>query len=784
MITHALKLAARNFRRHRSSFFINLIGLSTGLACALLIFLWVNDEWQVDKFHENDERLYQVMEQQDYAEGLLTTTSTPGLLAETLKEEVPEIEFAATITWPDPHTFSVGEKNIKLRGYDAGADFFRLFSFPLLHGRPEQVLQDINAVVLSRSAAEQFFGSAAGAVGQVIELDHEEVLTVTGVFEDPPARSTLQFDFVLPFEKFKKENEWVLSWGNNGPGTIVTLIEGADAEAVSAKIADFVTQRNEDSNVTLFLKPYSERYLYGRYEDGRIAGGRIEYVRLFSVIAVFILLIACINFMNLSTARSSLRAREVGVKKAVGADRRALVRQFLGESVLLTLLALLLAVAMVWLFLPTFNTITDKAIELRTGPATAAAFLGIALVTGLLAGSYPALYLSSFQPVKVLKGELRTSLGELWARRGLVVFQFTMSVILIVAVLVVYQQLQYVQNKNIGYDRERLVYFYLDGQLEEKSDAFLAEAKRLPGVSHISSLGHELVGRQNNTSGLNWDGKDPESRILFENVGVNYDLLETLGLELVAGRAFSREYGADSSKIIFNERAIEIMGLDDPVGKTIRLWNEYDLEIIGVVRDFHFQSLHEGMNPLFFLLRPRNTWVAMARLEAGREQEALAALQQTYEDFNPGFSFDYKFLDDEYARQYEAEQRVASLSRYFAGFAILISCLGLFGLAAFTADRKRKEIGIRKVLGASVAQIVLLLTGDFTRLVLAALAIGLPLAWLLTNDWLDRFAYRIDLNAWFFALAGAAVLLIAWATVSSQALRSAHLNPTDCLRDE
>jgi putative ABC transport system permease protein len=784
MIRHAVRLAIRNFERHKSSFFINLTGLSTGLACALLIFLWVHDELQVDKFHEKDERLFQVMEHQQYAADIMTTVSTPGLLAETLAEEIPEIEHAATITWPNRYTLSVGEQNIKAAGYDVGPDFFHLFSFPLIQGQADQVLQDVNAMILSRSTAENLFDSKEGAMGQAVELDHDEVFTVTGIFEDVPSHSSMQFDFLKSFEKYKKENDWVLSWGNNGPRTIVTLVEGADPASVSEKIAGFVKERNEESNVTLFLKPYSERYLHGRYENGQPAGGRIEYVRLFSIIAVFILLIACINFMNLSTARASLRAKEVGVKKAVGADRGSLIRQFLGESMLMALLSLAIALVLVRLFLPEFNVITDKEIALRFDPALAAAFLGVVLITGLISGSYPALYLSSFRPVAVLKGELRTSLGELWARRGLVVFQFTLSVILIVAVLVVYQQLQFVQHKNLGYDKDQLIHFQTDGRLEEQRDVFLAEAKKIPGVANISTVGHDLVGRQNNTSGLDWEGKNPEDRILFEHVRVNYDMLETMGVELVEGRTFSREYGADTSKIIFNEQAIRIMGMEDPIGKTITLWDEYPMEIIGVVKDFHFQSLHENVEPLFFRLDPETTWTVMARLEAGREREAIAGLQSFYEDFNPGFSFDYKFLDEDYARQYEAEQRVSTLSKYFAGFAVLISCLGLFGLAAFTADRKRKEIGIRKVLGASVANIVLLLTRDFTRLVLAAILIGLPAAYLLTSRWLDRFAYHIDLNAGFFFFAGMAVLLIAWMTVSSQAFRSANVNPTDCLRDE
>lgn len=784
MLSHIIKLAFRNFKRHKSSFFINLIGLSTGLACALLILLWVQDELRMDKFHAKDDRLFQVMEHQQYAEDIMTTISTPGLLAETLADEIPEIEHAATWNWRMNNTLTVKEQNVKKYGHWAGSDFFHLFSFNLIHGTPNDVLKDMNAIVISESLAKLLFGSAEEAMGESIEIEHDEVYAVTGVFEDVPANSSRKFDFILNYEKYKKESDWLLNWGSNSPQTIVTLVEDADAAAVSDKIADFVAKRNEQSNVTLFLKPYSERYLYGRYENGQQAGGRIDYVRLFSVIAVFILIIACINFMNLSTARASRRAKEVGVKKAVGALRGTLVRQYLGESILIALFSLLLGVILVTLFLPQFNLITDKALSLRFSPSIILSFLGITLFSGLLAGSYPALYLSSFRPVTVLKGEIKTSLGELWARRGLVVFQFTLSIILIVAVMVVYRQIQFVQTQNLGYDKDQLIYFGMDGRLEDQMEAFLSEAKRLPGVENISTISHDLVGRQNNTSGLNWEGKDPEDLVLFEHVRINYDLLETIGVELTEGRFFSEEFGADSSKIIFNETAIKIMGMEDPIGQKIRLWDEYEMEIIGVVKDFHFQSLHEVVEPLFFRLAPDNTWTMMARLEAGKEREALAGLKQFYEDFNPGFSFDPAFVDEQYARQYAAEQRVASLSRYFAGFAILISCLGLFGLATFTAERKKKEIGIRKVLGATVSNIVMLLTRDFTRLVLFSIVLGLPIAYLMVSRWLRGFAYHIELNPWFFVVAGFVVMLISWATVSSQALRSAQANPRDCLRNE
>lgn len=786
MLKHNLLLIYRNFLRAKGFFLINLVGLTTGLVCTLLIYLWVRDEVNMDKFHAKDSRLFQVMEFQNYADEIMTTTSTPGILAETLKEEVPEVEYAATTTWISKFTLSVKENNVKADGFYVGEDFFNIFSYPLIEGNPDKVLQDKTAIVISRELAKKLFNTDENVIGKTVEWQHKRSYQVTGLF-DKVTSSSYQFDFVLSFEDFKDTNEWVTSWGNNGPPSFLILRDGSDAASVSEKIKDFVKKKNNEgeSNVTLFLKPYSERYLYGRYENGKQSGGRIEYVRLFSIIAVFILVIACINFMNLSTARASRRAKEVGIKKSIGAQRQSLIFQYISESMVTSLLSLLVAIAVVWMFLPAFNIITDKKIVLTLNDSQLLAMLlGVTVFTGLLAGSYPALFLSGFKPAAVLKGELKGSWGELWARKGLVVFQFALSVILIVSVLVIYKQIDFVQSKNLGYKKDNLISIPIEGKVESSLETFLTEVKRIPGVSSASSMGHDLIGRNNNTSGLEWDGKNPEDEILFENVRVNYDMLETLGVEMVAGRTFSREHSTDTSKIIFNEAAIRVMNMEEPVGKVIKLWDEYNLEIIGVVKDFNFQSLHDVVNPLFFMLDQRNTWNVMIRLEGGKEKETLKALTDFYKEYNPGFSFEYTFQDQEYAKQYAAEQRVATLSGYFAAFAILISCLGLFGLATFTAERRLKEIGIRKALGSSSTNIVMLLSGDFTRMVLLSILLGLPVSYWLLNGWLERFAFHIDLELWYFAAAGLIALLIAWLTVASQAIKAAMINPVKCLRSE
>ncbi|MEP2511355.1 MAG: ABC transporter permease, partial [Reichenbachiella sp.] len=745
MFKHNLILTIRNFKRFKSSFFINLFGLSTGLACTMFIYLWVTDEMSMDKFHAQDDRLFQVMEHQQYADNIMTTNSTPGVLAKALKEEIPEIKYAATTTWISKFTLSHKDKNIKGDGYYVGEDFFQLFSYELIDGQAEQVLLDKQSMVISDDLAIRLFGTTNNAVGQSIKLDHNETFLVSGIYKKPPSNSSFIFDFVIPFDKFIDDNPWVTNWGNNGPKTYVILQDEASADAVSEKIAGFIKTKEEDSHVTLFLRKFSESYLYGRYENGVQAGGRIEYVRLFSIIAIFILLIACINFMNLSTARASRRAKEVGIKKAVGAPKSTIITQYMTESLLMSLISFFASLLVVFFFLPQFNEITDKQISNSFDLSVVLSFLGLTVVTGIVSGSYPALYLSGFTIIKVLKGEIRGSLAELWARKGLVVFQFTLSIILIVSVMVIYKQIEYVQSKSLGYDNDNMIYFSQEGKVEKNVDTFLEQLKSIPGIVSATSTGHILLYRNNNTSGLDWEGKDPDAKILFENVRTNYDLFKTLDIKFKEGRPFSREFSTDTTKIIFNEAAIKVMNLEDPIGKTITLWGENKMEIIGVVKDFHFQSLHNEVKPLFFQLTPENTWYVMARIQAGAEKKTLADLEDFYSEFNPGFTLEYEFMDKRYESLYKAEQRVSTLSRYFAGMAIIISCLGLFGLASFTAERRQKEIGIRKVLGSSVMNIVYLLSSDFTKLVGLSILIALPISYYFISDWLDQFAFRIGL---------------------------------------
>lgn len=786
MFRHSFLLIYRNFQRFKSTFFINLIGLSSGLACALLIYLWVHDELAVDSFHEHDSRLYRVMANHEEADHVTTMPYTTGLLGKALEEELPEVAHAVSSSGVEDFSLTVGDQHIAAAGQFVSPDFFQVFSYELLQGDPQQALVDKSAVVLSEEMAMNLFNTTENVIGktlvwQAFVFTHEVI--VTGIFRNVPDQTSEPFDFLLSFDYFQDDLIENADWGNYYATTDVLLKEGADAGQFDTKVRDFMLTKREDSNVSLFIQPYSERYLYGDYANGAITGGRIEYVRLFSIIALFILIIACINFMNLSTAKASRRIKEVGIKKAIGARRTTLVLQYMGESILMAVLSLLLALVIVSLLLPQFNQITDKQLGLELDLPLLATILGITLLTGLLAGSYPALYLSGFNPTTVLKGKFNSSVGELWARKGLVVFQFTLSVILIVAVWVVYQQITFVQAKNLGYDRDNIIHFPAEGKATENLKTFLTEIRQVPGVKSASTMRQNLVGASSFTTGVSWPGSDPDEIIRFQNLTINYGLIETLGMEMVDGRSFSEEFASDTSAIIFNEAALKVMGLSDPIGETINLWGQ-DRVIVGIVKDFHYNSLHEQVAPAFLKLDDGDATTVMVKVDAGKAPETIERLQAFHQSFNPGYTLNYRFLDDDYQALYAAEQRVSSLSKYFAGLAILISCLGLFGLAAFTAERRLKEIGIRKILGASNAGIVYLLSGDFTKMVLTAIAIALPVSYFAARAWLQGFAFSIDLQIWYFVGAGVVAILIAWFSVGFQTIRAARVNPAQCLKDE
>ncbi|WP_245804127.1 ABC transporter permease [Chryseolinea serpens] len=802
MTKHAFLLLYRNFKRFKSTFFINLIGLSAGLSCSLLIYLWVNDELHVDKFNEHDEHLYQVL-QNFYNEGDIGTGSgTQGLLARALADEMPEVEYAASVVPADWFSakgiVSFENNSVKAGSQFVSKDYFKMFTVPFKEGDQNLLFADKYGIAISEQLAMQLFQSPANAVGKIVSWNGDqfkEPCHIIGVFENRPANATDPFDILLNYELFFSSREGLQHWSNSDPSTFVLLKKGTDPKAFNEKIAGFLKTKNKETKNTLLLQHYSDRYLHGRYENGVPVGGRIEYVRLFTAIAVFILVIACINFMNLSTAKASRRIKEIGIKKAVGASRYTLVTQYLSESMFMTFLSLAVSVLVVDIGLPQFNAITGKHLTLQLTPSLILTVLGITFITGLIAGSYPALYLSGFKPAVVLKGKLNSSVGERWARQGLVVFQFTASVILIVAVLVVYKQIDYVQSTNLGYDRDNVIHFEIEvknngdstffeigGGLDQAVASFLNRVRSLPTVVNAANFDHDVVGHHGGLGGVDWKPGDEDSKKGFSNLEVGFDFIETLGIQMKEGRSYSKELSGEKKKIVLNEAAIDMMELKDPIGKTIRVWGE-EKQIIGVTRNFHFESLFEEMKPCLIQLEPRVPRI-MVKIKKGAEAEALPQIQKLYQDQNPGLAFDYKFLNDDYQALYASEQRVSVLSRYFALLAVLISCLGLFGLAAFTAERRLKEIGIRKILGSSEMGIIYLLSGDFTKIVLAAVAVAVPVSYFMVTLWLQSFAYKIDLNVWYFLIPALAALVITWLTVGSQAIRASRVSPTQSLKEE
>lgn len=793
MFKNHFRIVWRNLVKDRQFALLNLVGLASGLACALMIWLWIQDEMQTDKGHEKDSRLYQVMQNMPQDHGIETAEYTQGPLANALASEIPEIQYAATVvpaSWFSSRgIITAGEVRLKAREQFISKDYFNMFSCRFTEGDKNKLSTDKHFIAISDELAMKLFHTTKQIVGRSIEWDHSDfngTYTIAGVFEKNAAHVSDKFDILFNFDLFVDKREGMLSWDNNDPRTYLLLREGTNIARFNDKIKDFIKTKDTKASQSLFVRPFSDKYLYGQYSNGIQSGGRIAYVKLFAAIALFILLIACINFMNLSTARASRRIKEVGIKKVVGASRTNLILQYLGESVMMSFLSLLLGLGLIRLLLPGFNELTGKELVLAFNANIVLTFIGITLVTGLIAGCYPALYISGFRPVAVLKGKLKTSIGELWIRKGMVTFQFALSVMAIAGVLVITRQINLIQSKDLGYSREHIIDFSIpmgdpDSASLSKASAFINELKSIPGVVSVASYYHNLTGDHGSIGGFKWPGKDPDNKIEFANLEVGYGFLETMGIQMVAGRNFSPNANA-SNEIIFNENAIRKMGLKDPIGKTVRFWDRNRV-IVGIAKDFNFESLYETVKPCFFQMYPAMPNV-IVKIKPGTEKQTIAGVQDIYTRFNKGLSFDYRFLDEEYQALYVAENRVAALSKYFAGLAILISCLGLFGLAAFTAQRRQKEIGIRKVVGASANSIVLMLSKDYVKLISIAALIGLPLIGWVMEQWLQNFAFRIRISADVFLIAGLTVLLITLLTIGFQSVKAALVNPVKSLRSE
>ncbi|HEV9036828.1 MAG TPA: ABC transporter permease [Puia sp.] len=808
MFPNFLKVAWRNLWRGKAFSLINLVGLAIGMASALLILMWVHNEFSFDSTYPASDRLYQGWNRGKYLHGIQCRNITPSPLGPALKTDYPEVERASRLSWDASQLFTIGDKKIDLTGAAADTDFLPMFGFPMLKGDPLTALKDPNNIVLTQKAARALFGDA-DAMGKTLRLDNKYDYTVTGVMKDLPNNTGFDFEYLLPWKYLVRTNQDDSDWEHNFIRNYVLVRPHTDIARLNNKIRNIYQQHVKGVNVNeAFLYPVSRLHLYSNFENGVPAGGRIETVRVFLTIAVFILLIACINFMNMSTARSERRAKEVGIRKVSGALRSSLIGQFLGESILLSAVAGGIALLLVQVCLGPFNLLTQKQLVVEyVNPIFWLSFAGFIIFTGVLAGSYPAFFLSAFRPVSVLKGyfkkahqkELRrgllrhapswfgtfVSLGS--PRKALVVLQFTFAIILIVSTLIIRRQVQYAQTRETGYNKDNIVWTYLSGNVAGKYDLIKSELLD-KGIALAVTKSSAPLSTSWQVNGAFWKGKNPNVHIDFNYFNEDGGIVKTAGLRLLQGRDIdTKQYPTDSTAVVLNEAAAKAMGFKDPIGQIINR-GDWDVgwHVIGVVKDFVLESPFDAIKPMI-ILGPKANWFNLMHIRlngAKPTAQSLAEMGDIFRRYNPEYPFEYHFIDQEYARKFNDEQTTATLTALFAGLTILISCLGLFGLAAYMAEARIKEIGVRKVLGASVTGIVTLLSGDFIRLVLIALLIAAPIAWWSMDKWLDNFDYHIAIPWWIFLAAGAIAVGIALGTVSFQAIRAALTNPARSLRSE
>ena len=786
MLQHNIRISLRGFKKHKASFLINLTGLSTALATAFLIFLWVSDEMAKDKFHEKDDLLYQVMRNSNRTDGIRTAQGTPALLEEALRAEFPEIDLAVSVNNRGIGNSAMlinGDQKQEARGMFASKDFFRAFSYPLLAGTEESVLTAPNAIVISRALAMSLFGEIDGVIGQSLKASgglYGATYQITGILDELPSQSTKKFDFVINYQAILTHEAWTDDWYATPARTIVTLKPGTDPAAVNAKIKDFLSQKADYEETTLFLQKYSDIYLFGTYVNGQPVAGRMGYVRLLSLVGVLVLLIAAINFVNLTTAQAARKMKEVGVKKVIGARKRQLIWQFLTESYLLTFLGTLLAIGLVSLAIPEMNRITNKQLADNISPESLLTLLLFVLFLGAVAGTYPALYLSGFSPTSALKGKSLRSLKGVWLRKGLVVLQFTVSVAFSLGFWFVNRQMDFIKQIDLGYSRDQVVEFRLRGRVDRQT--FIDELKSLPGVINVTNMaGGNIITSQGAGGGFSWGSPEDED-FIFRRPQVGYDFVETLEIELLAGRTFSRDFSDEENTLIINESAAQMMGGLDILGQKITD-SDVKKEVIGIVKDFKIKSLYEPMQPCIIRFYPNGSNI-MAKISGSATVETLKRIEALQERFELQYPFSFTFIDETYQKLYASEQRIADLSQYFMLIALMVSCLGLLGLAIFSTENRTKEVGIRKVLGSPLTSLVKLLSLDFMKTVIVGILIALALSYYLLSEWLNNFVAHTPLHWYTFVIAGVAALAITWLTVGFQVFKVARVNPVKCLRDE
>lgn len=795
MLINFFKTALRNFWRNKTYSFLNIFGLSVGIACAALIFLWVEDELSFDSFNKKKDRLYFIRENQKYDTYTATFWSTPGIMGPAIQAEIPGIAHTCRSSEGDMQfLFTIGDKTMYANGLFAEASLFSMFTLPFAQGNAQTAFKQLYSVVITEKAAKKFFGNDKNVLGRTVRVNNKHDYVVSGVIKDIPENSTLQFEWVAPFEIFFKERDWLTNWGNNSISTYVELKPGVSAASVNKILYDFIQKRSPKSIARPFLFPMNDWRLRDKFDNGiQTGGGRIEYVRLFSVIAAIILLIACINFMNLSTARSEKRAKEVGIRKVLGSGNRDLIFQFLGEALVMALLAGLVALLIITLTLPAFNLLVHKNLHLGFGhPVHIFAWLAIVLLCGLLSGSYPSFYLSFFNPIFVLKGIRRKAGSAEFIRKGLVVLQFSTSIILIISTTIIFQQIQHVKSRNLGFDKNNLLQTDVVGNVAKNYTAIKQDLLNTGMIENVALTDHVTIYGGNNSNGLTWDGKSSSAQILISQRFVSPEFFKTSGINLLEGRDITDTDSAMVNKtinVVITQSLEKLMGTGSALGK--RIWSEGDTSgesalVVGVVNDYVYSDMYGKSDPvMFFYSLPKNTTQMYVRFKPQAPiEKALAKVESILKQYNPAYPFSYQFVDDQFNKMFMSEELISKLSRTFAILAIFISCLGLFALASYATERRTKEIGVRKVLGASITSITTLLSKDFLKLVVLSCVLAFPLAWWVMHTWLQDYQYRITISWWIFPLAGVVAVLIAILTISFQSIKAAIANPVKSLRTE
>ncbi len=788
MLRNYFLVTLRNLLKNRVYSFINIAGLSIGICCSILILLWVFDELSFDKFIPKSERLYQVMVNAEFDGKINSWNSVPLPTYEGMKDADVNIKQSVVTDWGGDHLLTVNENPILKKGFNVGEEFLEMFEFPLVYGEATQVLDEPSSIVITESTAKALFGDE-DPINQIVRVDDKTDLKVSGILKDLPNNSSFEFDFLLPYSYWRQASPWVVenedNWGNYSFQVFVELDDLTHQKTVESSIQNMLIEHGEeDLKPELFLYPMLRWRLHSQFEDGVEKGGMIDYVNLFSVIAIFILIIACINFMNLATARSERRAKEVGIRKSVGSRRIELMGQFIGESVFISFLAFVIAVLLAQLLLPLYNDLVDKKLFIDYSSAKFWLFsLGMILLTGIVAGSYPAFYLSSFQPVKVLKGKVKTGKGASMPRKVLVTLQFGFSILLIIGTMVIYQQIQLVRSRQLGYDKENLITVDYTEQISKNYEVLKQELLQSGAVEAITRS-NSAVTDINSNNFVGWPGKPEDQRVIFTTIATEYDYTKTMGIKLLEGRDFSEEFISDSSAIIINKAGLDLMNLDEPIGTQLDLWGD-KRTLIGVVDNVMMGSPYQEVKPMFMILNPE--WISVVTIRLSRSNDLSATLAQVkdiFSKYNSAYPFEYTFVDEAFQKKFTTINMTSRLANIFAVLTILITGLGLFGLAAYTAEQRTKEIGIRKVLGASVFSIVVSMTKDFSRLVIISFLISAPLAWWLLDIYLERYPIRTPLAWWIFPVTGFFALVLAIVVVTTQSLRAAYANPVNSLRSE